>query len=227
MPTKYFTGSHISYNEITEKLWYSNGTKITQIATNCDCGEGENGEGGSLFCAGSGITFNDDNEDCVTINSNTEGTTVEDIRCTEGAPVDGRGLWDGGDIIPSGTTLQEILVKLLCRELFPKAATKPNIDLKLGSNGSLSIREIGASVTIPSVTISKIDGKFNSGNYTKTQPLPEDVTFSGYTITSELNSGFSGYTEIDETNDSSGFTVPGTTAIVLLPFWQRRKPGKS
>lgn len=208
IPTDYFTGSHILYNDITEKLWYSDGIEIIQIATNSD--------GGGLFCHGSGITFNDNNEDCVTINSNTEGTTVEDIRCTEGAPVDGRGLWNGGDIIPSGTTLQEILVKLLCRELFPNAATKPNIKLELGGNGSLSIQEIGASVTIPSVTISKIDGKFNSGNYSKTQPSPRDVTFSGYTITSELNNGFSGYTEIDETNVSSGFTVYATTATVLL-----------
>ena len=43
-PFDYFTGSHISYNDLTEKLWYSNGTKITQIATNCDCGEGGNDE---------------------------------------------------------------------------------------------------------------------------------------------------------------------------------------
>jgi hypothetical protein len=43
-PFDYFTGSHISYNDITEKLWYSNGTKITQIATNCDCSEGGNDE---------------------------------------------------------------------------------------------------------------------------------------------------------------------------------------
>jgi hypothetical protein len=46
LPVDYFTGSRISYNEITEKLWYSNGTKITQIANNCSCREGENGEGG-------------------------------------------------------------------------------------------------------------------------------------------------------------------------------------
>ena len=45
LPVDYFTGSHISYNDITEKLWYSNGTEITQIGTNCGCGEG-NGEGG-------------------------------------------------------------------------------------------------------------------------------------------------------------------------------------
>jgi hypothetical protein len=37
VPTTYFTGSHISYNDETNKLWYSNGTEITQISTNCEC----------------------------------------------------------------------------------------------------------------------------------------------------------------------------------------------
>ena len=37
VPTAYFTGSHISYNDETKKLWYSNGTEITCIARNCGC----------------------------------------------------------------------------------------------------------------------------------------------------------------------------------------------
>jgi hypothetical protein len=52
IPVDYFTGSHISYNEITEKLWYSNGTEITQIATNCGCGESSdsNNPGSDITC---------------------------------------------------------------------------------------------------------------------------------------------------------------------------------
>jgi hypothetical protein len=41
-PVDYFTGSHISYNDITKKLWYSNGTEIIRIGTNCGCDEGLN-----------------------------------------------------------------------------------------------------------------------------------------------------------------------------------------
>jgi len=37
-PVDYFTGSRISYNDETKKLFYSNGTEITCIARNCGCG---------------------------------------------------------------------------------------------------------------------------------------------------------------------------------------------
>lgn len=122
--------------------------------------------GGSLYCPGSGITFNEDNEDCVTINSNTEGTTVAEILCSSDAPCEALGIWED-DIIPSGTTIQEILEKILCKEVYPSNATTPSITL---SNSSLSnngitkclMYEVDVDTISPECVWSVTSGKYNS-----------------------------------------------------------------
>ena len=65
-------------------------------------------------------------ESSIEINSNTEATTVSDIQCSTDAPCEALGIWDN-DVIPSGTTIQEILEKILCKETYPSKATEPNI----------------------------------------------------------------------------------------------------
>ena len=94
--------------------------------------EGDDGElildVNNQYCPGSGITF-EDGEECDTINANTGLITIDDILCTQDAPIEALDIWSG-DTIPSGTTLQEILIKLLCNVLYPKIYTQhylPNL----------------------------------------------------------------------------------------------------
>lgn len=93
-----------------------------------------------------------------------------------------------GDTIPAGTSLQEILVKLLSKELYPVEATKPSVDID--GEKSFGLMEVGATVTIPSVTMSKKSGVFNANFTSPTQPTPE-VTWSNEKMTATV-SGFGG-----------------------------------
>lgn len=156
--------------------------------------------GGLLYCEGSGITFTEGEDNCTMINSNTESYTVSAITCSTGAPVEALGLWEG-DVIPSGTTVQEILEKLLCREIFPGPATKPSIVLTGGS--SLGIKEIGSKITLPEIKMSTNDGKFNPGSTKRTQPSVTGVNWSNEEIIPTKTNGFSTFTPINGTTSIS------------------------
>lgn len=112
-----------------------------------------------------------------------------------------------GDTIPAGTSLQEILVKLLSKELYPSAATKPSIDIS--GEKSFGLVEVGSTVTIPAVSMTKSVGKFNAGYTSPTQPTPE-ITWSNEKMTAAV-SGFGGVTIAEGTTSLT--EVEATVAL--------------
>jgi hypothetical protein len=84
----------------------------------------------------------------------TEEITVAGLNGDLGAGI------QNGKTIPAGTSLQEFLVMLLSKELNPGAATKPSISITGTSN--MGLKEIYSTVTIPAVSMSTNNGKFNN-----------------------------------------------------------------
>lgn len=157
------------------------------------------------YSDGRGITIRE-TETSIIIASNTNATTVSDITIA-GGPIDATGIFPDNKI-KAGTKVQEILTKLLCKEISPKAATKPTITVK--ANGTLAeLMEVNTGVTIPAFTTSTNAGHFNpSPNGTHTQPATGSV-FSGIKLTT-TKSGFTNYTvAADATSvaQQSGITV--------------------
>lgn len=112
-----------------------------------------------------------------------------------------------GDTIPAGTSLQEILVKLLSKELYPNAATKPSIDIS--GEKSFGLVEVGSTVEIPAVSMTKSVGKFNASYTSPTQPTPE-ITWSNETMTATV----SGFGDITIANGTTGIDkVSATVAL--------------
>lgn len=117
----------------------------------------------------------------------TEEITVAGLSGALGAGI------QNGKTIPVGTSLQEFLVMLLSKELNPGAATKPSISISGPS--SMGLKEIYSTVTIPAVSMSTNNGKFNNNGWTEpAQPAVEGVTWSAKTITPSAQKGFTGYT---------------------------------
>lgn len=117
----------------------------------------------------------------------TEEITVAGLNGNLGAGI------QNGKTIPAGTSLQEFLVMLLSKELNPGAATKPSISITGTSN--MGLKEIYSTVTIPAVSMSTNNGKFNNNDWTSpAQPSVEGVNWSGKTITPSAQAGFTGYT---------------------------------
>ena len=138
------------------------------------------------YTDGNGITISSDK----VIASNTNARTVGDITIA-GGPINATGIFEGNKI-PKGTTVQEILTKLLCKEIFPDAATKPTITVT-ASGAPSGLHEINSTVTIPAFTTSTNAGHFNpSPNGTHTQPVTGS-NFSNIKFTT-TKSGFTKYT---------------------------------
>ena len=155
------------------------------------------------YTGDNGITISSDK----VIASNTNATTVSDITIA-GGPINATGIFPGNKI-NAGTSVQEILTKLLCKEIFPKPATKPTITVK--ANGTLdTLMEVNTGVTIPSFTTTTNAGHFNSGdNDTHEQP-DTGSEFSNIKFTTTISSGFTNYkvaTDAPSINQQSGITV--------------------
>lgn len=143
------------------------------------------------YSAGSGITISENK----VIASNTNATTVGDITIA-GGPINATGIFEGNKI-PKGTSVQEILTKLLCKEIFPVTATKPTITVTV-SGAPSGLQEINSTVTIPAFGTSTNAGHFNSGpNDSHEQP--------------DTGSGFS---DIKFTTTKIGFTHYAVAADV-------------
>ena len=158
------------------------------------------------YTDGHGITITE-TETSKVIASNTNATTVSDITIA-GGPINATGIFPGNKI-NAGTSVQEILTKLLCKEIFPKPATKPTITVK--ANGTLdTLMEVNTGVTIPSFTTTTNAGHFNSGdNDTHEQP-DTGSEFSNIKFTTTISSGFTNYkvaTDAPSINQQSGITV--------------------
>ena len=97
-------GSHMAYNNVTKKLWYSNGTNIYQLDI------------GSELKAGSGITISDDGvisaNPCTIQESGVTATTV--------------GCLDAGTIIQENDTLADILSRILFKVFFASLVKNPS-----------------------------------------------------------------------------------------------------
>lgn len=115
-----------------------------------------------------------------TPSKTSELTTNTEIRISDGAPIDATGIW-AGNKIPEGTSVQNILEKLLLREVLPSSAKVPSISLSGGTNLGTFI--IGTNVTIPAITMKKSVGKFdNSGNVTANSGRTPSITWSNEKI---------------------------------------------
>lgn len=172
------------------------------------------------YSDGNGITITENK----VIASNTNATTVGDITIA-GGPINATGIFEGNKI-PKGTSVQEILTKLLCKEIFPNAATKPTITVT--ASGALSgFREINSTLTIPAFTTSTNAGQFNpSPNGTHTQPVTGS-NFSNIKFTT-TKSGFTNYTvAADATSvaQQTGITVSeGTNSVTCKVTGEYSKP---
>lgn len=155
------------------------------------------------YSAGSGITISSDK----VIASNTNATTVSDITIA-GGPINATGIFEG-DKIKAGTSVQDILTKLLCKEIFPKPATNPTITVK--ANGTLdTLMEVNTGVTIPAFTTTTNAGNFNSGDNDTHQQPDTGSEFSNIKFTTTISSGFTNYkvaTDAPSINQQSGITV--------------------
>ena len=97
-------GSHMAYNKVTKKLWYSNGTNIYPIAV------------GSEIKAGSGITISDDG--VISANPCTiqeSGVTATKVGCL-----------DAGTVIKEDDTLADILSRILFKVYMATLVKRPS-----------------------------------------------------------------------------------------------------
>lgn len=134
------------------------------------------------YSAGTGVTISQQH----VVSANSDATTIREISLSNGAPIDALGIWTN-NVIPSGTSVQTILEKLLNRELFPKAATKPNFTVD-GSN--LGVKEKSSTVTITAPSTTKSNGNYNADFTSPAQPSVQGVTWSNETVISAVVSGF-------------------------------------
>lgn len=113
-----------------------------------------------------------------------------------------------GDEIPAGTSLQEFLTMLLSKELNPGAATKPSVSVSGAT--SMGLKEVYSTVTVPAVSMSTNNGKFNNNGWTEpAQPAVEGVTWSAKTITPSAQQGFTGYAP------EAGETIAQATSVKI------------
>ena len=162
------------------------------------------------YTDGHGITISENK----VIASNTNATTVGDITIA-GGPINATGIFEGNKI-PKGTSVQEILTKLLCKEIFPNAATKPTITVTASGEPS-GLHEINSTVTIPAFGTSTNAGHFNSGPNDSHQQPDTGSEFSNIKFTTKTTSGFTNYdvaTNAPSVGIQSGITVSeGTNSV--------------
>ena len=165
------------------------------------------------YTDGNGITITE-TETSKVIASNTNATTVGDITIA-GGPINATGIFEGNKI-PKGTSVQEILTKLLCKEIFPVTATKPTITVTASGEPS-GLHEINSTVTIPEFGTSTTSGHFNSGPNDSHEQPDTGSEFSNIKFTTKTTSGFTNYdvaTNAPSVGIQSGITVSeGTNSV--------------
>lgn len=143
------------------------------------------GGGGGRYTAGDGINISDEN----VISANSGAVLNGNISLSNGAPVNALGIWPN-NVIPQGTSIQTVLEKLLNRELFPNAATKPNFTI---SSGALGLKEYKSSVTLSAPGTTKSNGQYNASFSSPSQPAVTGVSWSNETVSDAvIVSGFTG-----------------------------------
>ena len=119
--------------------------------------------------------------------------TTSDIRVV-GGPISANNVF-ANNVIPAGTSVQEILTKLLCKEMNP-TTTKPSVSVSITQGGK---HEVGTEVS-PSYTVN-----FNRGSYTYGPDT--NVAASGYEVSDTF-----GNTADTATGSLTAFTVGDSTS---------------
>ena len=165
------------------------------------------------YTEGDGITISE-TETSKVIASNTNATTVSDITIA-GGPINATGIFPDNKI-EAGTSVQEILTKLLCKEIFPNAATKPTITVTT-SGAPSGFRDINSQVNIPAFGTSITLGHFNSGPNDSHQQPVTGSQFSDIKFTTKTTSGFTNYeiaADVTTIAQQTGITVSeGTNSV--------------
>jgi hypothetical protein len=120
----------------------------------------------------------------------------------------------GNKKIPAGTSVQALLEKLFNQELFPNEATKPSISITGAT--SLGLKEVGSTVTIPALSMSTSNGKFNASYSTPGQPTVTGVTWSNKSMTVGTPTGFTNMSTTGGTTSvaaTSGKIVEGANSV--------------
>lgn len=170
-----------------------------------------------------------DENDFYIIGGNDEPVTmyvgdemVQDVIDEEIVVTSDFGSYDTGATINPGTTVAEILKKMLCKEMFPTFKA-PTASISY-SNAPSGNQFVGDSVTIPTLTLSMTNGTFVSE---WTQPSPIYDTSSETIMTSSLI-GFDGYTTrtVNGTtiNSQSVTITPGTNSLKVSGSYNYESP---
>lgn len=119
----------------------------------------------------------------------------------------------GNKKIPTGTSIQTVLEKLFNQELLPNAATKPSISIN--GESALGLKEVGSTVTIPALSMSKNAGNFNASYSTPAQPAT-GVTWSNESMTVGTPTGFTGMSTTGGSTSvaqTSGTIIEGANSV--------------
>lgn len=173
-----------------------------------------------------------DENDFYIIGGNDEPVTmyvgdemVQDIINEEIVVTSEFGSYDTGEKINAGTTVAEILKKMLCKEMFPTYTT-PSASISYSSAPSGN-QFVGDSMTIPTLSLSMKSGNFVSE---WTQPSPIYDT-SGETISTSSLIGFDGYTTrtVNGTtiNSQSVTIAPGTNSLKVSGSYNYESPSNN
>lgn len=125
--------------------------------------------------------------------------TDEDIQIFGLSGTFGAGNYSNGDVIRKGTSVSEILKKILQKVIYPNAATKPSAKLTAETTIPSSC-EVGTLITFPSLKIEGVAGKFNYSGYSG--PEAQGTTFANPVLKVAVGGGYSGYTATADYGDS-------------------------
>lgn len=139
------------------------------------------------------------------------------------------GLINNGDTIAKGTSLLEILTKMLSKELNPSAPEKPSISIRKSAAAS-GLKEIGSSINVGTAVISKTAGHFNSSwEDIPTQPSAA-FTWSNEKMSSKLSVGATDYaaqTDVASIAQGTAKTVKGDNTISITASADYSAPSNS
>lgn len=120
------------------------------------------------------------------------------------------GSYKTNDKITAGTTITDILTKLLCKEMNP-TYTAPKAKISYTDPKFGSLRFVGETLSIPKFTLAETSGTFNSD---WTQPAEPSYTTSNKQMKIGIVNGFENYTFAQEYTDAD--SIPSQDVTVEL-----------
>lgn len=159
-----------SYDSATNKLTITKPDGITEVDLH-------------VYLAGNGITIDNDTDK---ISADMEYITDNMVIGQDLTVTQATGAYASGAKITAGTSLQEILKKILQEVKQPKIEAQPKVTVTLTNAGA---KEVGTEFT-PSYSVTFVDGKYTYS------PTAAGCTATGYSVS--------------DTNKSSADTATGT-----------------